>query len=601
MPKRPNITSKKRLSKKTSSSIVSRANPLKNIKVAIFLVIFIVLGTYLIIRSLAATGVILSVNNFDATKSLRAKIVTEKRPGTTNNITIVKLNPGSGAKATFISTTGLDAGQYRACAVGYAPDGEIKGTITFNQYNNGPVGTNVSHNYRLAHAADYAVFRCFLITITSNSPSTGSEIIITNTSTTSLRIAFIYIKSVGSVTAPTIVLTASPTNVTKGSASTLTWESTNTTSCLAEDAWTGSKAVSGSISTGALNSTSTFSLTCSGAGGSTKDSATVTVTDNPPPPPSLGFIGVNAYHTTDLAQITANGIKDIRVDNPAGTNVGSPSTAWYKAAMSNGLTILPQLNYNYWSDIGGGGDGHNGVPPQYASTWAKREVDLVYGAVKAAGAPTPEALEVYNEPWNCGFWRNPSDLTARASNYLDLIKATATYAWQQPGWSNVKILVSADTVDSACGGNSWRSPLLSADTTGFLSKPLIHPTVHPYAESRSPDETNVAGNHCAWDFTRYDCAYNDFKNHASNFGVTATPTVWATEYGWSTKVVSESTQASYTTLAIGKMQSSGIVEKSYAWLYASDSYYTNNGEDWLNSSNNCKLVCSAVQTYINTH
>lgn len=77
---------------------------------------------------------------------------------------------------------------------------------------------------------------------------------------------------------PTVTLSASPTSVPSGSASTLTWSSTNATSCSASGAWSGAKAISGSQSTGALTSTSTYSLTCSGSGGSASTSATVTVT-----------------------------------------------------------------------------------------------------------------------------------------------------------------------------------------------------------------------------------------------------------------------------------------------------------------------------------
>ncbi|MHB8660982.1 MAG: choice-of-anchor Q domain-containing protein, partial [Minisyncoccota bacterium] len=50
----------------------------------------------------------------------------------------------------------------------------------------------------------------------------------------------------GSTTpAPIITLSASPTSVTSGGSSTLTWSSTNATSCTASGGWTGTKATSG--------------------------------------------------------------------------------------------------------------------------------------------------------------------------------------------------------------------------------------------------------------------------------------------------------------------------------------------------------------------
>ena len=74
--------------------------------------------------------------------------------------------------------------------------------------------------------------------------------------------------------APTVNLSAEPTSVLLESTSTLTWSSTNTTSCSAS--WTSQTGTSGSeavtITTVGSNS---FSITCSGVGGSRSDSVTV--------------------------------------------------------------------------------------------------------------------------------------------------------------------------------------------------------------------------------------------------------------------------------------------------------------------------------------
>ena len=84
--------------------------------------------------------------------------------------------------------------------------------------------------------------------------------------------------------APTVSLAANPSSVASGGSSTLTWSSTNATSCSASSnpvssAWSGSKALSDNTgqSTGALTTTSTFSLACTGTGGSASGSATVAV------------------------------------------------------------------------------------------------------------------------------------------------------------------------------------------------------------------------------------------------------------------------------------------------------------------------------------
>jgi hypothetical protein len=77
---------------------------------------------------------------------------------------------------------------------------------------------------------------------------------------------------------PTVSLTATPNSLNAGSTSTLTWSSTNATSCTAGGSWSGTRATSGSAQTSALTAASTFTLTCSGAGGSSSQSTSVTVT-----------------------------------------------------------------------------------------------------------------------------------------------------------------------------------------------------------------------------------------------------------------------------------------------------------------------------------
>lgn len=75
--------------------------------------------------------------------------------------------------------------------------------------------------------------------------------------------------------APTVTLTADPTAVNSGATTTLTWTSTDAASCVASGSWSGAKPTSGTQSTAPLTVASTFTLTCSGAGGSTSKSVTV--------------------------------------------------------------------------------------------------------------------------------------------------------------------------------------------------------------------------------------------------------------------------------------------------------------------------------------
>jgi len=92
-----------------------------------------------------------------------------------------------------------------------------------------------------------------------------------------------------SSSSPMLIFTANPKVVEQGKeSSTLSWRAENVNSCRASHDWSGDKMVSGSESTGPLNSMKTFSLTCTGESGSVTRTVTVNVnalTSPPPPPP----------------------------------------------------------------------------------------------------------------------------------------------------------------------------------------------------------------------------------------------------------------------------------------------------------------------------
>jgi len=82
----------------------------------------------------------------------------------------------------------------------------------------------------------------------------------------------------GAAPAPTVSLSASPTSITQGQSTKLTWSTTNATACTASGAWSGSEAVNGSQSeTPTASGTAAYTLTCTGAGGSAQETADVSV------------------------------------------------------------------------------------------------------------------------------------------------------------------------------------------------------------------------------------------------------------------------------------------------------------------------------------
>src|SRR5918994_686628 len=76
---------------------------------------------------------------------------------------------------------------------------------------------------------------------------------------------------------PTVTISANPAAITPGQATTLTWSSTNATACTASGGWSGTRGTSGTEQIPAIGGTTTFTLACTGAGGSGTQSTTVTV------------------------------------------------------------------------------------------------------------------------------------------------------------------------------------------------------------------------------------------------------------------------------------------------------------------------------------
>jgi len=78
---------------------------------------------------------------------------------------------------------------------------------------------------------------------------------------------------------PTVTFASSATSVTVGAAVTLTWSSTNATSCTASGGtgWVGSEATSGTLAV-AVSASETLGLSCTGPGGSASQSVSVTAT-----------------------------------------------------------------------------------------------------------------------------------------------------------------------------------------------------------------------------------------------------------------------------------------------------------------------------------
>lgn len=87
--------------------------------------------------------------------------------------------------------------------------------------------------------------------------------------------------------APTLTFSAAPSTVLSGSGTTLTWSSNNATACTGTGlSFVGSQPTQGSVTVANITANQTFSLSCTGAGGSVTKSAAVTVQTTTTPTPS---------------------------------------------------------------------------------------------------------------------------------------------------------------------------------------------------------------------------------------------------------------------------------------------------------------------------
>ena len=115
--------------------------------------------------------------------------------------------------------------------------------------------------------------------------------------------------------APTLTLTANPLSIQAGESSTLTWSSTNATSCTARDGWSGNRSTSGLEVTGALSGTTSFTLECTGGGGTVWESVIVTVV------PAAGAITREAafrfYNQASFGPTETSVAELIALGNPA--------------------------------------------------------------------------------------------------------------------------------------------------------------------------------------------------------------------------------------------------------------------------------------------
>ncbi|MHB1163097.1 MAG: DUF5585 domain-containing protein [Minisyncoccota bacterium] len=160
---------------------------------------------------------------------------------------------------------------------------------------------------------------------------------------------------------PTVTFSASPLAVNSGSQASLTWGSTNATSCTAGGPWSNSGTLSGSGLTNPLTTTTTFTFQCTGPGG-TSPLQSQTVTINPPPSVTLSASPSTIY-SGQSTKLTWTSSGAASCNFPSGSSLYTPGG--YPANNTSGLSTGPLTSSQSYqiSCTGPSGTGNSNIVP----------------------------------------------------------------------------------------------------------------------------------------------------------------------------------------------------------------------------------------------
>jgi hypothetical protein len=271
---------------------------------------------------------------------------------------------------------------------------------------------------------------------------------------------------------PTVSLSANPTSVGLNETTTITWSSSNATGCEAFDAWSGLKATSGSETVGPLAATSTFTLVCSGAGGSAGQSVAVTVGAPPPPPaPTVSF-------SANPASVAYNGSSTLTWSSSNATSC-TASGAWSGTKATSGSETRGSLTASstfILTCTGAGGSAGQSV------------------TVTVDPAPLPTVT----------LTANPTSVAMNGSSMLTWSSSNATSCSASGAWSGSKALTGSQSVGpltqdstftlscTGAGGTTSRPvtvAVVAADGTADLS--WVAPTTNEDGSSLTLASFNI--------------------------------------------------------------------------------------------------------------
>lgn len=305
------------------------------------------------------------------------------------------------------------------------------------------------------------------------------------------------------IPAPTVSLTSDQESVVAGATSTLSWSTGYADTCMAENGWSGAQATSGSAVV-TVNATTTYTLRCENATGSTTDSVTIDVVPAPTPAPTAdlsasktsveengtttltwsstnataciasggaGFTGATSTSGSRVVMVGATTTYDIACGNGTATSTDSVTVNVVPAPSVANTVVLSEVLYDLANDGSQGSEtsGKNEWLEIYNGTAGTVDfngwylVDAGGSTSTIATTSTPVAsggyLLVLNSTTTADFWSIPASTTVVVLGDGEKMSLTN-------GADSIRLFNSTDDDVDAVG---WEGNQDAFDSTGLAA------------------------------------------------------------------------------------------------------------------------------------
>ncbi len=333
--------------------------------------------------------------------------------------------------------------------------------------------------------------------------------------------------------APTLTFTANPAVIATGGSSTLTWTSANATGCTASNGWTGAKALSGS-ETVTPAGPATYTLTCTGAGGTIARSATVST--NPPVISSFTAASTSIPYntTTTLSWSSTN------------STACTASGGWSGAQATSGTYVTPPLTAATTYTLTCTGTGGTSAPSSVTVTPAAPTLTTTLSGSPVSGnAPLNVTLTATTGGTAIGtlnytfYCHNPDTSTTVIAGYngkFDGVSNTTqsyTCSYASAGTYTPKVIVERGSLAATATGLGGTGGTITVSAApppnpppvATLSTPTTNQTIAPSVPvSFSGTATDSNGTVAGYEWRDGNCATGTILSTAQSFTTSALTT-----------------------------------------------------------------------------